>query len=109
MGAGLRRAVEAAKRRNPLMFNRGDKVWKVLAGPPLGGTGEPLTSGRGDGKPSVVCRVTPKSCWLDNGPGNDESGPFDRMSGAYGGPGVPGYRMWIEKVSNGRSGSAAKQ
>ena len=29
----------------------------------------------------VVLKVTPKGVWLDNGPGNDPSGPFDATTG----------------------------
>lgn len=30
---------------------------------------------------AVISRVGKEGVWLDNGPGNDESGPFDKKTG----------------------------
>lgn len=47
----------------------------------------------------TVLRVDKKGAWLDNGPGNDPSGPFDPASGRYLGAKVPGFSQSIEPAA----------
>lgn len=66
-------------------FKKGQKVSKAL-------TGAGFTT-RDDG---VVLKVDKKGVWLDNGSGNDPSGPFDAITGRYLGASVPGFSQVIE-------------
>lgn len=66
-------------------FKKGDEVSQLLAG-----YGETTT------EQCTVLRTDKKGVWLDNGPGNNPTGPFDATSGKYLGPSVPGFSMSIQ-------------
>lgn len=68
----------------PANFRKGQKVDKCL-------TGAGFTT-KEDAK---VLKVNKKGVWLDNGPGNDPSGPFDAQTGLYLGASMDGWVLRI--------------
>jgi hypothetical protein len=66
-------------------FKKGQKVTTVLTG------GGQITRESG-----VVLRVNKQGVFLDNGPGNDPSGPFDPLTGLYRDQWLPGWCYYIE-------------
>ncbi len=70
MGEGLKRARAAAMATQIPRFKKGQKV-----------TIEVHVAGLVTTEDGVVLRVDRKGAWLDNGVGNDPSGPFDATTG----------------------------
>lgn len=68
-------------------FKKGQKVTKYLAG-----------AGYVTGEDAEVLRVDRRGVWLDNGPGNDPSGPFNPKTG-NGESFMPGWRVYIEAAA----------
>ena len=69
----------------PGEWKRGQKVRRILSG-----------AGTISAEVSVVLRVNKKGVWLDNGPGNEPSGPFDPTTGKK--DGMFGFSERIEAV-----------
>jgi hypothetical protein len=65
-------------------FKKGQKVIKYLAG-----------GGFTTKEDAVVLEVDKDGVWLDNGNGNDPSGPFDPVNGNGEAP-LTGWRSYIE-------------
>lgn len=70
-------------------FKKGDKVLKYLSG-----------AGHVTHEEGVVSRVNKKGVWLDNGPGNDESGPFNPVTGVYADNWMPGWSSYIKLATD---------
>lgn len=68
-------------------FTKGQKVKHCLSG-----------AGFTTDEPGVVLKVTKKGVWLDNGPGNDPSGPFDPVTGKMEEL-MPGWLAFIKEES----------
>lgn len=66
-------------------FQKGMPVVQLLTG--FGDTSE---------EESSVLKIDKKGVWLDNGAGNDPSGPFDPDSGRYLGARIAGFSSKIE-------------
>lgn len=72
----------------PSVFAKGQAVSLVLRG-----------GGATSHEDAKVLKITPKGVWLDNGPGNSPTGPFDATSGRYLGPRVSGFSQSIEAAA----------
>lgn len=68
-------------------FRKGQPVIKYLSG--AGYTTE---------EDAVVLKVDKRGVWLDNGPGNDPSGPFDPKTGNALENLMAGWRTYIEAI-----------
>lgn len=68
-----------------MMFKKNQNVWLYL----VGGGIETREAG-------VVLRVDKRGVWLDNGRGNDPSGPFDPKTGKAA-PLMPG---WTRRITS---------
>lgn len=55
-----------------MKLKKGDKVWRYLS-----------IAGITTKEEEIVLKVTKKGIYLDNGPGNDPSGPFDIKTGYH--------------------------
>jgi hypothetical protein len=69
----------------PAKFSKGQKVDKSLTG-----------AGFTTKEKAKVLKVDKKGVWLDNGSGNDPSGPFDAQTGLYLGASMAG---WVSRIS----------
>jgi len=65
-----------------MKFAAGDKVRDTL-----------IVAGIPSARVETVLRVDDQGVWLDNGSGNDPSGPFDSMTGELIGGEIPGLSI----------------
>jgi hypothetical protein len=66
------------------MFEKGDHVLLALTG-----------AGYTTFDSFFIKKVNKNGAWLDNGPGNDPTGPFDTKTGEYKGDMMPGFMQKI--------------
>lgn len=69
-------------------LRKGDNVAVVLSG-----------AGAETSELGVILDVRDGEVWLDNGPGNDPTGPYDATTGRYLGDTMPGFSSRIEMPS----------
>jgi len=70
------------------MFKKGEQVLLALAG-----------AGYTSFDSFFIGKVNKDGVWLDNGPGNDPTGPFDPKTGEYKGDMMPGFVQKIVPAS----------
>lgn len=73
-------------------FKKGMKVDKYLSG-----------AGVTTSEKATVLRVDKKGVWLNNGSGNDPSGPFCPISGKYLEWSLPGWESFIQPIVTGET------